>query len=345
MAVLAQYWHGNLGSLPTVTMSYRSMCSGYIERYHKKMYMGSKQANWSHLQGVNKMKWRAVKGGGGFEEGIDDDNEEEEEEEEEEEKEEDEEDEEENLSFWERKETQDKMKELEDMRELIKDVEKFQTEEEGAAAEIKDEASTENQESEEERKARFREELAKRAKELAEKRKKAEVMFQMGQRAYGKGKYNKAVELLEGALSNVPEVSLVGGEIQLWLAMAYEAHNRHSDCIALYKFLENTHPIKAIRQKAAGLRFILEAPKLKITEEEMVSIPLMQSNYDSSKGSWSQTYRNRRTATISKETPRTKDYFVDFLVWKSPQWERNPIFWVAVAGWLTLVGVALVFQD
>lgn len=293
------------------------------------------------------MEWRAVKGGGGFEEGIGDDNEDEEEEEEEEDEDEDgdEEDEEGNLSFWQRKETQEKMKELEDMRDLIKEVEKWKIEEEGAAAEIKGETSTKNQESEEERKARFREELAKRAKELAEKRKTAEVMFQMGQRAYGKGMYNKAVELLEGALSNVPKVSLVGGEIQLWLAMAYEAHNRHSDCIALYKFLENTHPIKAIRQKAAGLRFILEAPKLKITEEEMVSIPLMDSNYDRSKGSWSQMYRNRRKATIGRETPRTKDSFEDFLVWQRPQWERSPIFWVAVAGWLTLVGVALVFQD
>ncbi|KAH9290707.1 hypothetical protein KI387_034824 [Taxus chinensis] len=298
------------------------------------MCLGSKQANYSYLKGLQitsrKMELRAVKGGGGgFEEGSEEEDEEEEEEEEEE-----------VVSFWEQKETRDKMNELEDMRDLIKEAEKLQ-----AASETKDEASMEDQESEEEKKNKLREELAKRAKELAEKRKTAEVMFQMGQRAYGKGMYNKAVELLEGALSNVPKVSLVGGEIQLWLAMAYEAHNRHGDCIALYKILEKTHPIKAIRQKAADLRFILEAPKLKITEDEMVTIPLMDSNYDSSKGSWGQMYRNRRKATVSKKTLPTRDYFEDFLVWKRPQWERSPIFWVAVAGWLTLVGVALVFQD
>lgn len=249
------------------------------------------------------------------------------------------EDDDENVSFWERKETRDKMKDLEDMRDLIKEAEKLQ-EGEGRAE------TPPIEESEEDRKNRVREELAKRAKEQAKKRKQAEVMFQMGQRAYGKGMYGKAVELLEGALTNVSKVSLVGGEIQLWLAMAYDAHNRHGDCIALYKILEKTHPISGIRKQAAGLRYILEAPKLKITQDEMVTIPLLNSNYDSSKSSRGQMYRNwKKKISVNKETQPTRDYSSDFLVWKPPQWERSPYFWVAVAMWLTLVGVALVFQD
>lgn len=62
--------------------------------------------------------------------------------------------------------------------------------------------------------------------------------------------------------------------------MAYEANNRHADCIALYKQMEKSHPIVNIRRQAANLRYILEAPKLKISQEEMVTIPLIGSSYD-----------------------------------------------------------------
>jgi hypothetical protein len=69
-------------------------------------------------------------------------------------------------------------------------------------------------------------------------------------------------------------------QIQIWLAMAYDANNRHGDCIALYKRLENGHPNKQIRRQAADLRYIAEAPKLKISKEEMVSIPIIERDYD-----------------------------------------------------------------
>lgn len=69
-------------------------------------------------------------------------------------------------------------------------------------------------------------------------------------------------------------------QIQIWLAMAYDANNRHDDCIALYKRLEARHPNKQIKRQAADLRYILEAPKLKISREEMVSIPIIERDYD-----------------------------------------------------------------
>lgn len=62
--------------------------------------------------------------------------------------------------------------------------------------------------------------------------------------------------------------------------MAYEANNRHADCIALYQQLEKKHPIISIRRQAAELKYILQAPKLKISQEEMVTIPLIGSSYD-----------------------------------------------------------------
>eukprot|EP00250_Pteridium_aquilinum_P006803 c16646_g1_i1 orf=539-1045(+) len=168
-------------------------------------------------------------------------------------------------------------------------------------------------------------------------------MLQLGQRAYGKGMYDKAVEFFEAALTNIPGASHLGGEVQVWLAMAYEADGKHSQCIALYKKLENTHPSTSIRRQAKDLRYILEAPKLKISKEEMVSIPLIGDN-NSETRTWSKMYKERRKKTIKKGTP-TKDYMEDWLVWKPPRWERSPYFWVAVTVWLTLVGISLMFQD
>ena len=40
-------------------------------------------------------------------------------------------------------------------------------------------------------------------------------MFQLGQRAYEKGMYDKAVELLEAALTNIPGASHLGGEVSM----------------------------------------------------------------------------------------------------------------------------------
>lgn len=68
--------------------------------------------------------------------------------------------------------------------------------------------------------------------------------------------------------------------MQLWLALAYDAMGRHADCIAVYKRLESSHPNKNLRKQAADLRFIAEAPKLKISQDEMVKIPLMEKDFD-----------------------------------------------------------------
>jgi hypothetical protein len=69
-------------------------------------------------------------------------------------------------------------------------------------------------------------------------------------------------------------------QIQIWLAMAYDANRRHKDCIALYKQLERTHPVISIRRQAADFRYIAEAPKLKISNDEVVTIPQIGSSWD-----------------------------------------------------------------
>nr|XP_009791266.1 PREDICTED: uncharacterized protein LOC104238565 isoform X2 [Nicotiana sylvestris] len=177
---------------------------------------------------------------------------------------------------WE-KEMRRRVKEIEEMKELEKKAEELQN----RVDEEFDEEGESSEETEEEKRERVRRELEKVAKEQSERRKTAQLMFDLGQKAYGKGMYGRAIEFLEGALTIIPRPTLFGGEIQIWLAMAYEANNRHADCIDLYKQLERKHPSISIRRQAAELRYILQAPKLKISQEEMVTIPLIGSSYDS----------------------------------------------------------------
>lgn len=53
------------------------------------------------------------------------------------------------------------------------------------------------------------------AKEQAERRETAQLMFDLGQKAYGRGMYGRAIEFLEGALTIIPRPTLFGGEVGL----------------------------------------------------------------------------------------------------------------------------------
>lgn len=251
---------------------------------------------------------------------------------------------------WE-KEMRMRVKEIEDMRELEKKAEELQSrgeEDDGESGDEDESESERTEETEEEKRMRVRRELEKVAKEQAERRKMAQLMFDLGQRAYGKGMYGRSIEFLEGALTIIPRPTLFGGEIQIWLAMAYEANNRHKDCIDLYQKLERSHPSVSIRRQAKDLRYILQAPKLKISQEEMVSIPLIGSSYDSYAVTWTdknkdKEERNNRSAT--KQVSSGRDYLGDFLVWRPPgDLVNSQAFWAALALWVALVGAALFLQ-
>jgi len=51
------------------------------------------------------------------------------------------------------------------------------------------------------------------AKEQAERRKTAQLMFELGQKAYGRGMYGRAIEFFEAALTIIPRLTLLGGEV------------------------------------------------------------------------------------------------------------------------------------
>ena len=58
-------------------------------------------------------------------------------------------------------------------------------------------------------------------------------------------------------------------------ALSLDAAQRREESIELYKFLEQNHTAPFIRKQAENLRYIAEAPKIELTEEERVKIPDM----------------------------------------------------------------------
>jgi hypothetical protein len=69
--------------------------------------------------------------------------------------------------------------------------------------------------------------------------------------------------------------SRLGGEVQIQLALAKAANRKDDECIKIFKDLESTHPIRAIKRQAADLKYIMEAPKLQLAEDEKISMPVM----------------------------------------------------------------------
>ncbi len=62
----------------------------------------------------------------------------------------------------------------------------------------------------------------------------------------------------------------------MWMALAYQAAGDNDACIETYKFVEDNHPLLKVRNQAANLRFICQAPKLKRGPDEMVQIPVLK---------------------------------------------------------------------
>ena len=57
-----------------------------------------------------------------------------------------------------------------------------------------------------------------------------------------------------------------------------QACGQEQECLDLYKSLEATHPSAQIKKQAANLRFILEAPRLKLRPDERVSVPVLETD-------------------------------------------------------------------
>ncbi|MGB3652463.1 MAG: tetratricopeptide repeat protein [Rivularia sp. (in: cyanobacteria)] len=96
--------------------------------------------------------------------------------------------------------------------------------------------------------------------------------YRNGKAAFENGKYSQAVEELEKACALLARNTSLGGEVQIWLATAYEAAGRNTEAIAVCEQLKN-HPYPDTSTEAKRLQYILKAPKLERPKEWMTEIP------------------------------------------------------------------------
>eukprot|EP00210_Caulerpa_lentillifera_P004306 g4109.t1 len=142
-------------------------------------------------------------------------------------------------------------------------------------------------------KTKLIEKLKQRAEELKQNSKEC-LEFEAGKQAYSKGEYPLACQLLEQGASQHSESGLLGADIRMWLALAYQVINltlltllhveitlqavgRTEDCTELYKRLSKYHPVKKIRKQAENLLYIMEAPELELGEDERVKLPVLKN--------------------------------------------------------------------
>jgi len=169
--------------------------------------------------------------------------------------------------------------------------------------------------------------LESRAEELKREREARAVKFVRGKAAYERGQYSSSVTLLEAALNEEGPFTQLGGEIQMWLALAYQACGREEDCIEMYKTIEKSHPLPAIRRQAADLRYIMEAPKLQLGEDEKVQIPVLTDLDPATRGGRAPLPRTRSSGkTQTKPKSWDEEFWENY---KPPQYLKNRYVWAA----------------
>ena len=110
----------------------------------------------------------------------------------------------------------------------------------------------------------------------------ANQFYLTGRRAFESGYYRQAIANLERAAALSVGTSPGGGEIKIWLVLAYHAQGNLEAALSLCRKLTH-HPHIPTRQQGRRLRAILEAPELAKRPEWFSKIPDL-SEIDTSEG-------------------------------------------------------------
>ena len=131
----------------------------------------------------------------------------------------------------------------------------------------------------------------------SENKEKFRIEYQAGKAAFERGDYRVAVQRLEAASALMSRNTILGGEAQIWLVMAYEAAGQTEEAIALCQQLSR-HPDPETSKQSKRLLYILQAPQLKRPEEWMTKIPDLEAIAESApkdrRGSNNSTGSNNR---------------------------------------------------
>jgi len=104
----------------------------------------------------------------------------------------------------------------------------------------------------------------------------------------------------------------------------------------------------SIRKQVADFRYIAEAPKLKISNDEVVTIPQIGSSWDWYAGTWSdkieeQEERNRKIVAASSQPEPSANILGNLFLLRPPsEWKKSD--WGIVTLWIVLIGTAFYLQ-
>jgi tetratricopeptide (TPR) repeat protein len=161
----------------------------------------------------------------------------------------------------------------------------------------------------------------------------ADQLFSVGQAQFAGGRYREATEAFQSAIAQTDPNSKLGGEIQLWLVMAYEALDLREEARTLCRQL-HTHPVRKIRTESKRVQYILEAPKLSTRSEWITAIPDLSQLPDAD------DLRPQGPAVTYQPPPRPaiNPEPVDL---SQVNTEENGFVWVAIAGLIVIVSLLL----
>ena len=150
----------------------------------------------------------------------------------------------------------------------------------------------------------------------------AKQRYRNGKAAFENGKYRQAVEELEKACALLARNTRLGGEVQIWLATAYEAAGRNQEAIDLCEQLKR-HPYPDTSKEAKRLQYILKAPKLERPKEWMTEIPDlgMLSENDS---------KMRLAASVKKSSAPKQPLEPEFIDLSQVNTQDNRFIWLTL---------------
>ena len=104
-----------------------------------------------------------------------------------------------------------------------------------------------------------------------------ERLFESGVKLMTRGEYSMAVTAFTRATAAVPGglTGRKGGQYAIYLAQALQAADRKQQAVGLLKRCE-AHPDKDIRKIADSVLYVMQAPELKLSQENFVSIPKLE---------------------------------------------------------------------
>ncbi len=162
--------------------------------------------------------------------------------------------------------------------------------------------------------------------------------YEAGQIAFERGRYRQSLQCFEAACQQVEKNSPLGGEVQIWLATAYQALGQQPEAIALcQKLTRHTH--YQTRKQAKRLLEILQAPPLSNNIKGLIEFPDMSQLDDNSSqkliGSSSTSSSPKRSSRPVNQSP-----VVDLTQVNT---EDNQFLWIALIGVIVVVGGLLFF--